>query len=75
MWDVSILRECNDDANAGVEDRGVVAAVSASVIIWVVHVVQVLCLAHMCLERGVIGVGGVCEMCMYMYIYVHIIIL
>ena len=29
---------------------------------WVVHVVQVLCLADM---LGMRGVGGVCEMCMF----------
>ena len=33
--------------------------------IWVVHVVQVLCIVQeMSVVHGVIGIGGVCEMCM-----------
>ena len=35
---------------------------------WVVHVVQILCIAHlklwMSVVRGMRGVGVVCEMCM-----------
>ena len=41
------VRGCVADDNAGVGDGGGVVAVSAGMSIWVVHVVQVLCMAQL----------------------------
>ena len=43
MYSVRV-RGCDGDDNAGMGVRAVVTAVSGGVSIWVVHVVQVLCL-------------------------------
>ena len=69
VWDVSMLRECEGDGNAGVVNRGSVVSVSA------VHesmggtrdsgiVSSANDLLEMSVVRGMRGVGGVCEMCM-----------
>ena len=47
LLDANMLRECKGDDNASVGEEGDVVAVSAGYDMWVLHVIQILCLVHL----------------------------
>ena len=62
VWDVSVLRECKSDGNAGVRAVGCVVTLSVGC-----DYMGSTCgsgIVSSTYECGVRGVGGVCEICM-----------